>query len=399
MTDRLGAFIVGALLRYFRSGASVPSSGGFVRRADRELLLLHWSVSPQVVGVAHYLREHPHEVRATLEARSTIGSGSIRGRLNATATMVLQTRTGDPSLFVCEESFRSHATGPNRVLAWTMTYAAHLARRFRQMLPEQASYRARAVSALRAVEGVSRTLPRLGTSLSPPSPDDVRSARASRSGLYRRAADAYDLLRALERLDEAAMSALLESTMIGPTERWRQFELALALGMADAAASKLDVAATLRTILPGASDVLIDVGPYAVRWQRAAPTYESPRLEHWEQRALETLRDYGIAPGYDRPDVVLFEKAMGRAVAVGEAKYFENDDWRDRLRDSVGQVIDYARGYENDQDVGNLLGRSVIALWNVGDDQVPTGTLSATPFVVTFPEFESGLSDWALRAL
>jgi len=398
--DALASFIVRMLLRYFRTGAGVAVQNALARRADRDLLLLHWAVSPAIANLATHLREHPHEVSAALERRVVTARGVIRGRIDATATMVQQTLAADPSIFVFEEPFRSQATGPNRVLAWTMGYATKLASRFRQMLPDEATYLERVLTTLRLVEGVRRMLPRVANSdLGPPSANDVRAARASRVALYRKAAAAYDFLRAVERLDAEAIEALLAATLIGPTERWRQFELALAIAMAEAVAKQTGTEARLQKVLPGAADILISVGTYAIRWQRPGPTYERPHLERWEERAREILTAYGFTAGYDRPDVVMYEVASGRTIAIGEAKYFEVEDWVDRLRDAVGQIVTYARGYERSQgDADAIIARSVVALWSTSDGHVPQAT-GRTPFVVTFADFRVGLSAWAARAL
>ena len=399
MTDPLGTFIVRTLLRYFRAGESIAVHDVSPRMADREILVLHWAVSPVVSDLAQYLHQHLHEVQASLEHRSIAESGTVRGRLDSSATALLQGRTADPSLFVFYEPFRTHATGPNRVLAWTLTYATQMARRFRQMLPADAAYHTRTVATLRHLDDVRRILPRLGSAyLNAPSSNDVRMARSSRLRLYRKAADAFDLLRAIERLDRAAIETLLNSTLVGPLERWRQFELALALAMAEAVAGVTGSEARLRFVLPGAADVLIDVGKYALRWQRAGPTFLRPSLGHWEKRVAKVLADYGLSPGYDRPDVVMYEIESGRTIAVGEAKYFEGEDWSDRLRDAVGQVVTYARGHEASQgDADSIINHSIIALWSA-DGQAPKATLR-TPFVATFADLRLGLDAWAERAV
>jgi hypothetical protein len=205
-------------------------------------------------------------------------------------------------------------------------------------------------------------------------------------------------LRDLERLDERAIARLLESTLIGPVERWRQFELALMLAMADAVSRKTGAPVRVENLFPGVLKAAVSVGRYVLRWQRPGPRYEEPALDPWEKREVDILLAFGVSPGYDRPDVVLVDRDLDRTIAVGEAKYFEGDDWRDRLRDAVGQIVTYARGYESKQgDVEDIIARSVIALWNISN-QAPAAT-TRTPFVVAFDDFESGLADWAERAL
>ncbi|HEY1682155.1 MAG TPA: hypothetical protein VGF98_11000 [Candidatus Tumulicola sp.] len=231
-----------------------------------------------------------------------------------------------------------------------------------------------------------------------PSPGDIRAARSSRRQLYRKAALAYDHLRAIERLGEDAIRDLLADALIGPMERWRQFELALALAMAGAIAERIDTDLSLKNILPGTADAIIEVGPYAVRWQQAGPDFAPPTLTDWEQREFDILREYGISTGYDRPDVVVFDRRSNLVVAIGEAKYFEDDDWRDRVRGATAQVILYARAYEKRQSVEELIGRSLIAVWSV-ESESPKPLSMLSPTITTFEGICDGLRSWAARAI
>lgn len=399
MTDELAASLVSILIRYFRKGAAIDATGGRVDATSTDLLLLHWSISRTVQSLAEYARRNPHELQSVLGSRVLRTDGAIRGRILAAETVRAQMITANPALYVVEEPFRSFDSGPNRVLGWTLRLAGLFARRFSSLLPAEATYFERTAAIIASVRHIERVLPLTNDALlQAPNADDVRAARSSRIRLYRLAADAYDAMRALERREEAAVAELIATTLVGPMERWRQFELALALAMADAVADRIGARAVLRELRPGLNDVLIGIGPYAIRWQRAGPTFERPHLERWEVRAVQILSDYGVASGYDRPDVVLYEISSGRTIAIGEAKYFESDDWTDRLRDAVGQVVTYSRGYESSQgDVDAIIARSIIALWSV-NDQGPTATARA-PFVATFADFRSGLGAWADRAL
>lgn len=393
----LASYLVRILLRYFRQGELQSVTAEKVHESDKDLLLLQWSVSEQVGDLCRYLTQHPHEIRAVLQPRTVVGSGCARGRIRAADSVALQERSGDTSVFVYDEPFRSFEAGPNRVLGWTLSYAALLARRFRSMLPSEATYYARILDRLRVLEDVRRLLPRSSAPVSMPSPGDVRAARASRQVLYRKAAAAYDFLYAVERLDEMAIKDLLMRSLVGPMERWRQFELALALSMANAVAVRIGAAVALKSILPGTSDTIIDIGPYAIRWQQSGPGFAPLTFSGWEAREVEIIREYGLSPGYDRPDVVMYHRQTNVVVCIGEAKYFENDDWRDRLRDAVSQIVTYARAYESTQDVNQILGRSVIALWSA--DSVPAPIAALSPWVTTFNEMSTGLKEWADRAL
>ena len=397
MSDDLARSLVRVLLRYFRRGALINVRDAAAANL-RDLLLLHWSISSSVMELADHARQHPHELRATLGSRTSVARGVARGRVLGAPTSVLQAVSGDSSLLVLEEPFRSFSSGPNRVLGWTLRHATNFAGRFRSLLPAEASYFDRTVEMLATIQDVRRLLPKTDDSqLHSPTADDVRAARTSRITLYRKAAKAYETMRAVERGDAAAVEAILSETLVGPIERWRQFELFLALAMGDALAHMLDVEPSVRYLTPGAADVLIDVGPYAVRWQRPGPHYQMPILERWETHVVDILKVYGVRAGYDRPDVVVYEKATGDVIALGEAKYFEGDDWRDRLRDATSQIVDYARGYEATQDVEALIARSTIALWDIGSNQVRSGT--GVPFITTFSSCDVDLRAWAAAAV
>ncbi|MDE2572537.1 MAG: hypothetical protein KGM44_08465 [bacterium] len=398
MNDDLAAYLVRVLLRYFRKGNQQFLASTAVHESDRDLLLLQWSVSERVRDLCLYLTHQPHEMQPALQARAMTARGGIRGRICAAESVLLQERSGDGSVFVYDEPFRSFDAGPNRVLGWTLAYAVRLASRFRTLLPPEATYYDRILERLRLLQDVRRALPYTGGPVAVPTAGDVRAARASRLLLYRKAAEAYDNLRAVERLEEQALEHLLMHSLVGPMERWRQFELALALSMANAIAHRIRAEVSLKSILPGTADAIIDVGPFGVRWQQAGPGFTPIAFEGWEAREVEIIREYGLSPGYERPDVVVFSRRTNLVVAVGEAKYFDRDDWRDRLRHAARQIVTYARAYGGKQDVNELLGRSIIALWSAGD-QAPKPTTAGAPWVTSFEEMRSGLDTWATRAL
>ena len=177
MSEELGQQLVRVFLRYFRLGMPMGVHGGRAGSDLRDLLLLHWSISSSVLDLAEYAREHPHELRSVLGSRTVASRGVVRGRILAGETSVLQTVTADPGVFVIDEPFLLFATGPNRVLGWTLRRATNLARRFRSMLPQEATYFENTVAMLAVVQDVQRLLPttddaQLGT----PTPGDVRAA-------------------------------------------------------------------------------------------------------------------------------------------------------------------------------------------------------------------------------
>jgi hypothetical protein len=187
---------------------------------------------------------------------------------------------------------------------------------------------------------------------------------------------------------------MLEDALVGPMERWRQFELALALSMAEEISRRTSLPMRLKSILPTSLDSLIEIGSYIVRWQKAAPSYIPPALDDWEARAEEIAKSYGLSPGHERPDVVVYDRDSGVVLAIGEAKYFENESWRERLWEATLQIVMYARGYESTQDAENLIRRSIIALLSAGDD---VASAQRAPIVTTFSEIRNSLKDWGNR--
>lgn len=400
MSVELSSFIVRLLLKYFRKGEKQAVSDPQVNESDRRLLRLQWSCSRTVRTLCEYLRSNPHELHAALGYRTVTASGTIRGRIRAAETVLAQARAADPSTFVYDEPFRSYDNGPNRVLGWTTAYAMRLAREFRSMLTADATYYQSTEDALRMVESARHLLPVPESKIVMPSSPDVRAARGSRLQIYRLAAEAYDDLRKIEDLDRLALEVLLSDTLVGPMERWRQFELALTLAMGEAVARRTNREMVLKTIVvdAGKNAPIVEVGDYALRWQLSGSIFRKPALEKWEQREWDIMDEYDVAPGAFRPDVVLYRTADEYVIAIGEAKYFEGLNWKNALRDAVGQVVTYARGYEHAQTVDDLIGRSLIALWEL-DQPTPRAKTATTPFVTTFAEMQRGLDDWALRAI
>lgn len=392
----LSDFIVRLLLRYFRDGDVQRITHPQVYENDREFLLFQWSCSGAVEDLCQYVLNNPHEVRATLKHVTSVAKGVVRGRVRAADTVRLQLRTGNPSLLQIDEPRRSMEDGPNRLLGWTLMMAIQIASRFARLLPPETHYAQKSLASLRLLRSAQRLLHVTSFFARSPSANDIRLARNSRLLVYRRAATAFDLFMKIKRLDSDAVSNMLASALIGPYEAWQQLELALLLAMANSLSKLCGEPVALNLLTLGSADPVAIVGPYALSWQRRAPAYCSPARTDVEERRSAILMEYGIGEGADRPDVVVYRISDSVVLAIGEAKYYGEEDWQNAIRQAVTQLVDYARGYETRQSIDGLLTRSIIAIWAIKKEVRPQSVRFA-PWITTFGQMTEGLDDWAQR--
>ncbi len=400
-------YILGVLLRYYRSGvAVVPGPDADVRRLDDlDHIRMRWAVSAPVRALVHRLVSHPHELRSVLATSPRTEDGQVRGRLDARATLVRRLVTGHPTLMVGHEPVRNFASGPNRVLLWVLGAARRGAARFVAMAPEGSPQRPRAMEVSGEIEAVARSahVRAAGTAFVDgrrPGGAAIVEAARSRLPLYVAAAEAYRVLIKAESGDPDALRAVLADTLIGPTEAWRRFELAVAL----AAAEALGVASRTRPalgLLAGGDRRIARIGRFSVHWQSLTEAHQTPLPEPSEAAIAGILSAYGFRASSDRPDVVVLDDDSGEAVAVLEAKFFVLGDSADAFRDAVSQVVRYARGYREPSALDDLLGTSVVALLDRGGlAPLPAPHPDGMPWLVDLAGLtRQGLEGWAARCV
>jgi len=179
-----------------------------------------------------------------------------------------------------------------------------------------------------------------------PKPGNFREAARARRPIYRLALDAYALLQGIEIGDEAAMMTIAKSALLAPIEDWRQFELAVALGISDALGKGINGDVTIRILGASSKEPIITVGGrFDIYWQQLTKFYKAPPLEPSESATSEILNAYGFNFGVDRPDLIVVDRQTDQVAAIVEAKYLLGDTMAARFRDAVEQVVRYARGY------------------------------------------------------
>lgn len=401
-------YIVGLLLRYFREGrnaALVSPRTEFNR--DLSILRLHWAISPQVERLCRHVYQNRHEAQSSMVLREREDDCVVKGRLDSLKTLRRRQLTGNPNGVVFYESTRSYATGPNQVLVWTLQQAYRLAQRFQAVAHEKSSYAARVrdisglLRAARNVAAVAQAISEWNPSVRP-SRRALAQAAASRKPLYRLAYGAYAHLLQIETGDEAAIEDLLKHTVISPLETWRSFEFALGLAIGESLANRLGSALHIQGLGPSTSEPILTVGRFAIYWQSKTTYYQEPPFEPSEIIAQRILSAYDLQFGEDRPDIVVIDRISASVASIGEAKFFsgQGDVWKERLRDAVGQIVRYARGYTADMKIDSLLKRSLICLWIYPTDAQPRGTPDDAPIVVDFNDLRTGrLTDWCDRVI
>lgn len=394
-------FSAGLLLRYFRGGALIDGDiPRLDQRRDVEILKGHWAVSAPVRALVGYLLERPHEAQALLTYRERVDDAVARGRIDARKTSLYRQQTGLPSALVTHEPVRSFATGPNMLLAWVLREAATYTSRLLSWqggnspylpLVEKTQTQMRLVQRIEALREPLKAVS-LGQR---PSAGAVRDSARSRRPLYRKAVEAYRLLQGLERGEMEAMDRVARSALIGPLEDWRRFELAVALGIGEALARASGGALHLHLLGSDSSGPIVTAGRFAIYWQQITKYHSPPQLEPSEMAQRDVLKDYGIAVGTERPDLLVVDRDADAVVAVVEVKYIAGDTATTRFREAVDQVVRYGRSYAPAGATGPLLERSLVALSR--NAPVRVSHAAPAPFCADFEAIRQphGLDAWA----
>lgn len=361
-------YAAGIFLRHFRAGGLLGAESPSLDLArDLDLIRAHWAISAPVREFLQYLLAHRHEAQALLQFQRRTDDAVARGRIDARASVIARRVAGHPSLIVSEEPVRSFNTGPNQVVAWVVQMAATYAERLFAMQPKSSAYAGLIEAAMGEIAAVKR-LDALREPLKHvtagrrPGPNALRDAARSRRLIYRHAIAAYTTLTEIEAGEEEALARVLRSTLLGPLEEWRRFELAVAAGIGEALAAELALPLRLSVLDAHPGQPLMRCGRFSVFWQSGGGFYVPPPPEPSEIRLEAVLSAYGMAAAADRPDLVIVDEEAGQVEAIVEVKYLAGDTASARFREAAGQIVRYGRGYRGEADLPTLLRRSLIVL-------------------------------------
>lgn len=391
-------YATGAFLRYFRQGYLAGAESPHLDLVrDMDLLRAHWALSESVRTFLSYVLSHRHEAQSLLQFMRRMDDALARGRIDARGTMLARRVAGHPSLVVYEEPIRSFNTGPNQVVAWVVQTASTYAARLFALQPQGSAYSSlvedtmadtMAVKRLDALREVLKGV----TVHRRPGPGALRDAARSRRRIYRLAVDAYDTLARVEAGEEKALLSVLRSTLIGPLEQWRRYELAVGLGIGEALAAETGEPMSLALLGKSSGAPIISCGRYDIFWQGGGGLFTPPALEPSEERLEHALAAYGMALTSDRPDLVIANRLAGQAVGIVEVKYLAGDTASARFREAAGQIVRYARGYRQGAEIDGLVRASLIALSREAPPLLDE--VAPAPRAVDF----GGLTDGRLRA-
>jgi len=390
-------YAAGVFLRYFRQGTLAGADSPHLDLArDIDLLRAHWALSEPVKTFLSYVLSHRHEAQSLLQFVRRTDDAVARGRIDARETILARRVAGHPSLVVYEEPVRSFNTGPNQVVAWVVQTVSTYATRLFAVQPKGSAYAGLVEEIMTDVTAVKRldALREVLKSVSVhrrPGPGALRDAARSRRMIYRLAIAAYDTLARIEAGDEDALRSVLLSTLIGPLEQWRRFELAVGLGIGEALAAETGDPMNLALLGKTSAAPIVSCGRYDIFWQSGGGLFAAPALEPSEKRLEAALTAYGMHLAADRPDLVITDRLAGQAKGIVEVKYLAGDTASARFREAAGQIVRYARGYASETEIDALVRTSLIAL-----NRSPPALLDEAATAPRAVDFE-GLTDGRLR--
>ena len=404
LDQAISDYSAGIFLRYFRRGTLAGAKSPHLDLTrDMDLLRAHWALSEPVRTFLSYVLTHRHEAQSLLQFERRTDDAVARGRIDARSTLLTRRVTGHPSLVAYEEPVRSFNTGPNQVVAWVVHTAATYAMRLLSLQPPGSAYASLVeetmsdVSAVQRLDALREVLKAVRVHRRP-GPGALRDAARSRRMIYRLAVAAYDVLAKIEAGDEEALQQVLHSTLIGPLEDWRRFELAVGLGIGEALAAETGEKMSLSVLGKASGAPIISCGRYDVFWQSGGGLFTPPILEPSEERLERLLAAYDMKLSTDRPDLVVTDREAGLALGIVEVKYLAGDTATARFREAAGQIVRYARGYAPDQELDSLVRSSLIVLNR--ETPVLLDETAPAPRAVDFAGLQSGaLRSWVRERL
>jgi hypothetical protein len=352
------------LLRYFSSSGSVHLNRPVLAiDRDRELLRMHWALSPTVSDLAEYVLSHRHEIQSVLESTVRIEDGMVRGRLDAVATLRVRQRTGFATALVSHEPLRTFDSGPNHLLGWVLKEAWSLVTHFSKISLDSDSYRANVGNAVQRLERCHRlhAIAEISGDIGlrrRPTAHAITEAGRSRRMIYRKAQAAYKALLSIESGDPAVITDMLKQTLLAPLEPWRRFELAVGFCVAETLAVAQGKPLLLNLLVGNMRRHLAQAGRFSIFWQWRTNYFEAPAPEASEVIERAILAAYGMSASSDRPDLVVVDRDRDAVVAIVEVKYLTGEDASDRVRSAIQQIVRYARGYPA-MGIQHVLGNSL----------------------------------------
>ena len=334
------------------------------RKINYEILRYYWALNKGIEDIARIIILNSRRMTTTIDYELIERKGIITGALDASATILTQIRTFDPTIFVVNEPKQTYESEPNHLVAWLLKEALDIllsARRFCQELNNMSWFN----NKVSLLENALRNDVLRQILVSPlgsrrPNRSTLRVASKSRVVLYQKAISVYNMLEGIEDRNEDEIKRCLSTTLVANLEYWQRLELGTGLKVANAISRIIEE--PVRLVFPFVNGrPIAKIGPYEVFWQYNIPTRPQDKLENNERWIREITDGIGISVNDSRADIVVTCKDIVHSIF--ECKYSESEIAPTQaIMDATSQLVRYVRDLNPDSiiDAEKLLERCFI---------------------------------------
>ncbi len=335
---------------------------------DIDIIKFYWAISMSLEELSTAIVENPRRLTTTITYEEREKIGEITGSINAGATVLAQSRTLNPTIFIVNEPNVTYQSEPNFLVAWTLKEALDIllaTRRLNKKIEKLDWLNDKIYlleSALRnnVLVEVMQSQPRNKR----PNSSAIRTATKSKNIIYQLAVQLYDLLRDIEMGDESAIVNCLADSLLADLEYWQRLELGTALKAAEALSDSTKQPLTL-TFPFQTGEPVARVGSYSVYWQYTVPQRSLDNLHINEKWTRELAESIGVRKSDSRADVaVTYNETV---VSLYECKYFEYESSAPQaIVDASAQLVRYSLDLnpEDELSANKLLSSSSVVVAN-----------------------------------
>ncbi|EJY56433.1 Cl- channel voltage-gated family protein [Alicyclobacillus hesperidum URH17-3-68] len=331
-----------------------------------EMLRYYWALSSGIEEIANIVVHNSRRLTTDIAYEEVERIGEITGSINASATLLAQSRTLNPAVYIVSEPSMTVHSQPNHLVAWTLSEAFQIlssARRSYKRLDTFEWFNKKITLLEQALRNeMLHDIVITPSGRRRPNGSTIRAASKARIPVYQKAIEVYDLLEGIERGAEEDIRMCLSQTLIANLEYWQRLELATALEAANSLSASTGSAVHLS--FPFTSDrPIASVGPFQVYWQYTIPQRSRDQLDLNELWSRQVAQGIGVKSGDSRTDVAIC--INNHVISLFECKYFESkSSLSQAVLDASSQIVRYCRDLhpESVPDAGLLLSRSCIVV-------------------------------------
>lgn len=360
---------ISGILRCIRSSATKGSNvtNNFNQATmNLEMLRYYWALSSGIEEIASIVVHNSRRLTTDIAYEEVERIGEITGSINASATLLAQTRTLNPAIFVVSEPSMTVHSQPNHLVAWTLSEALHIlssTRRSYKRLDKYEWFNKKITLLEQALRNeMLHDIVITPTGRKRPNGSTIRAASKARIPVYQKAIEVYDLLEGIERGDEEVIRICLSQTLIANLEFWQRLELATAMEAANSLSASSGNAVFLSFPFSSGRPIA-SVGPFQIYWQYVVPQRSREQLDLNELWSRQIAQGIGIKSADSRADVAIC--INNNVISLFECKYFESkSSLSQAVLDASSQIVRYCRDLypQSVPDAKLLLSKSCIVV-------------------------------------